>query len=67
LYTAADFKLDERHAIKNKKVALDRLPVRQNVFLVIVISFDPRYFKYIISINTKEKGKAKQKKKSKKA
>jgi len=34
LYTAADFELDERHVIKNeKKVALDRLGVRQNVFL----------------------------------
>ena len=27
LYTAADFELDERHVIKNKKVALDRLQV----------------------------------------
>jgi len=26
LYTAADFKLDECHVIKNEKVALDRLP-----------------------------------------
>ena len=26
LYTAADFELDERHVIKNKKVALERLP-----------------------------------------
>ena len=34
LYTAADFELDERHVIKNKKVALDRLQVWQNVFLV---------------------------------
>ena len=34
LYTAADFELDERHAIKNEEVALDRLRVRQNVFLV---------------------------------
>ena len=36
LYTAADFELDERHVIKNEKVALelDRLRVRQNVFLV---------------------------------
>jgi len=25
LYTAADFKLGERHVIKNQKVALDRL------------------------------------------
>ena len=35
LYTAADFELDERHVIKNEKVALDRLRVRQNAFLVI--------------------------------
>ena len=35
LYTAADFELDERHVIKNEKVALDRLRVRQNVFLVL--------------------------------
>ena len=34
LYTAADFKLDERHVIKNEKVALDKLQVRQNVFFV---------------------------------
>jgi len=34
LYTAADFELDEHHMIKNEKVALDRLRVRQNVFLV---------------------------------
>jgi len=35
LYTAADFfELDKRHVIKNEKVALDRLRVRQNVFLV---------------------------------
>jgi len=27
--------LDERHVIKNKKVALDRLRVRQNVFLFL--------------------------------
>jgi len=26
LYTVADFELDERHMIKNDKVALDRLP-----------------------------------------
>ena len=32
---SVDFELDERHVIKNKKkVALDRLRVRQNVFLV---------------------------------
>jgi len=35
LYTAADFELDERHVIKNGNVALDRLRVRQNVFLVL--------------------------------
>jgi len=34
LYTAADFELDECHVIKNEKVALDRLRVRQNEFLV---------------------------------
>jgi len=34
LYTAADFELDERHVIKNENVALDRLRVRQSVFLV---------------------------------
>jgi len=34
LYTTEDFELDERHVIKNEKVALDRLRVRQNVFLV---------------------------------
>jgi len=34
LYTAADFELGERDVIKNEKVALDRLRVRQNVFLV---------------------------------
>jgi len=45
LYTAADFELDERHVIKNEKVALDRLRVRQNVFLVIIIVIS-------ISINT---------------
>jgi len=36
VYTAADFELDEHHVIKNGKVALDRLHVRQNVFLVIL-------------------------------
>jgi len=34
LYTTADFELDERHVIKNEKVALDRLRVRKNAFLV---------------------------------
>jgi len=37
LYTAADFEVDERHVIKNEKVALDRLRVRQNVFIVFVL------------------------------
>ena len=37
LYTAADFELDERDVIKNEKVALDRLRVRQNVFLVVLM------------------------------
>ena len=39
LNTAADFKLDERHValVPNEKVALDRLRVRQNVFLVLYI------------------------------
>jgi len=36
-YTAADFELDERHVIKNEKLALDRLRVRQNVFLVCIM------------------------------
>jgi len=36
LYTAEDYELDEPHVIKNEKVALDRLRVRQNVFLVIL-------------------------------
>jgi len=36
LHTAADIKLDERHVVKNEKVALDRCRVRQNVFLVMV-------------------------------
>ena len=34
MYAAADFELDERHVIKNEKVALERLRVRQNAFLV---------------------------------
>jgi len=37
LYTAADLELDERDVIKNEKFALDRLRVRQNLFLVIII------------------------------
>jgi len=36
LYTASDFELDERDVIKNEKLALDRLHVRQNVFLVVI-------------------------------
>jgi len=34
LYIGADFEMDERHVIKNEEVTLDRLRVRQNVFLV---------------------------------
>ena len=34
LYTA---ELDERHVVKNEEVALDRLRVRQNVFLVFIM------------------------------
>ena len=41
LYTAADFERDERHVIKNEKVALDRLRVRQNIFLVFLLLFRP--------------------------
>ena len=37
LYSAADCELGERHVIKNEKVALDRLRVRRNVFLVFGI------------------------------
>ena len=37
LYRAANFELDERHVIKNEKVALDRLRVRQDVFLVYLL------------------------------
>ena len=40
LYAVADFELDERHVIKNEKVALDRLRVRQNGFLVLHTSSD---------------------------
>jgi len=38
LYTAAYLELDERHValVPNEKVALDRLRVRQNVFLVFI-------------------------------
>jgi len=35
LYAAEDFELDERHVIKNEIVALNRLRVRHNVFLLI--------------------------------
>jgi len=35
LYTATDFELDERNVIKYDKVALDRLRIRQNVFLAV--------------------------------
>ena len=34
LYTAADFELDERHVIKNEKVALDRLQFDRTYFLL---------------------------------
>ena len=37
LYTAAYFELVERHEIKNEPVALDRLRVRQSVFLVLFL------------------------------
>ena len=39
LYTAAHFELDERYValVPNEKVALDRLRVRQNVFLVYTV------------------------------
>ena len=37
LYTATDFELDEHHMIKTEKVTLDRLRVRQNVFLVLTV------------------------------
>ena len=47
LFTAANFELDERHVIKNEKVALDRLQVRQNVFLVVVkFTLCHRYTEY---------------------
>jgi len=43
LCRAAYFELDEvgdeRHVIKNEKVALDRLRVRQNVFLVFISGY----------------------------
>jgi len=39
LYAAADFEMGERHVIKNEKVALDRLRVGQNVFLVFFLNF----------------------------
>ena len=44
LYTAADFELDERHVIKNEKVELDRLRVRENVFLVLIGVFSRSSF-----------------------
>ena len=44
LYTAADFELGERHVIKNEKVALDRLRVRQNVLLVKIINLVAIWF-----------------------
>ena len=46
VYTAADFELGERHVIKNEKVALDRLRVRQNVFLVFEMFLRYAYWRY---------------------
>ena len=40
LYTAADFELGERHVIKNEKVALDKLQVRQNVYFLFTSIFN---------------------------
>jgi len=37
LYTAVDFELDERHVIKNEKVALDRL--RACLIIIFIESF----------------------------
>jgi len=41
LYTAADIELDERHVIKNEKVALDKLPssTERRLFLVYFAAF----------------------------
>jgi len=39
LYTAADFELDERHVIKNERVALDRLPSSTERFSCLSITF----------------------------
>jgi len=44
LYTAADFGLVERHMIKNEKVALARLRVRQNVFFVTIYTVSIRAY-----------------------
>jgi len=52
LYTAADFKLDERDVIKNEKVALDRLRVRQNVFLVFSIFLFTKTVSSIIGLHS---------------
>ena len=54
LYTGADFELDERHVIKNEKVALDRLRVRQNVFLVLKCFFSVVFNVKIISYGQKD-------------
>ena len=37
VYTAADFKLDERHVIKNEKVALDRLRVTERISCIFIL------------------------------
>ena len=39
---AADFELNECHVINNEKVALDRLRLRQNVFLVLLYFYHYR-------------------------
>ena len=47
-YTAADFELYyERYVIKNEKVALDRLRVRQNEFLVCIQLLRFRIYQYV--------------------
>jgi len=54
LYTAADFELDERHVIKNEKVALDRLRVRQNIFLVVNVFKSCMLLLFSVLINEDE-------------
>jgi len=57
LYTAADFELDERHVIKNANVALDRLRVLQNVFLVIKPNQSNKIYLLTKIMNNNEKRK----------